>query len=131
MEVVIWRKTLAQSPTPDFTVSDEDKLSIAAHVVPAMMQTFRAMSSDRVATADDLIDTLSLCIASLLENDTHITTPKHTKDAMRSIETFVRRWARRLRDERPSTDGPSFLMRSIEQYRAELAEIEAQAGGQS
>jgi len=36
-----------------------------------------------------------------------------------------------LRDERPSADAPSFLMRSIEQYQAELAEIEAQAAGQS
>ncbi|UYY79558.1 hypothetical protein [Sphingomonas sp. R1] len=122
---------MAATPTPDFTVSDENKKEVAAHIVPAMMQTFRAMSSDRVATADDLIDTLSLCIASLLENDTHITTPKHTKDAMQSIETFVRRWARRLRDERPSPDAPSFLMRSIEQYRAELAEIEAQGDSQA
>lgn len=118
---------MAATPIPDFTVSDENKKAIAAHVVPAMMQTFQAMSSDRVATADDLIDTLSLCIASLLENDTHITTPEDTTAAMQSIETFVNRWARRLRDARSSPDAPSFLAQSIEKYRAELAEIEAQA----
>ncbi len=119
---------MAASPTPDFAASEADKLSIASHVVPAIMQTFRTMSSDQVATADDVIDVLSLCIATMLENDTSITTPEDTQAAMQSIETFVNRWARRLRDGRSSPDGPSFLTRSIEKYRAELAELEAQAG---
>ncbi|MET3712655.1 hypothetical protein ABIC65_003373 [Sphingomonas trueperi] len=122
---------MAASPTPDFTVSDADKLSIAGHVVPGIMESFRAMSSEGVVTADDVIDVLSLCIATMLENDTHITTPKHTRDAMKTVETFVTRWARRLRDDRTTADAPSFLARSTERYRAELAEIEAQAGGQS
>ncbi|WP_066721979.1 hypothetical protein [Sphingomonas pituitosa] len=122
---------MAASPTPDFTVSDADKLAIASHVVPAIMESFRAMSAEGVVTADDVIDTLSLGIATMLENDTHIRTPEDTEAAMQSVETFVNRWARRLRDGRSSPDGPSFLAKSIDKYRAELAEIEAQAADQS
>ncbi len=121
---------MAASPTPDFTVADEDKLPIAAHIVPAIMQTLASMSDDNVATADDVLDVLAICIASIMENDTHITTPKHTRQALETIDTFIKRWARRLRDERPAPDAPSFLETAIAEYRDQIAKLEKDGKGQ-
>lgn len=120
---------MAASPTPDFTVDDDAKKAIAAHMVPGVMQALRDVSVDQVATADDILDVLAFCIAAVLENDTHITTPKHTKQAMETIETFVKRRARQLRDDRQSLDAPSFLARAVDQYRKDQAAFEQQLYG--
>ena len=116
---------MAQCPSPKFNLSDPEKMGACASILPLVMDTLQSYHPDVELSADDIVDFHALCIASILENDTHIATPRDTRLAIETVSTFVKRWARSLRDQRPGEDAPSFLAYLLEQDREERLQAAA------
>jgi hypothetical protein len=100
---------MAQSPSPKFKLSDPEKMGACASILPIVMDTLQSYHRDVELSADDIVDFHALCIAALLENDTDITTPRDTRMAIETVSSYVKRWARSLRDQRRGENAPSFL----------------------
>ena len=108
-----------QSPSPKFNRSDPEKMGACASILPLVMDTLQSYHPDAELSADDIVDFHALCIAALLENDTHIVTLRDTRMATETVSTYVKRWTKSLRDQRPSDDAPSFFAYLLEQDREE------------
>lgn len=81
------------------------------------MHYLNQLTPDHSVRADYILDTLALCIAAVLEHDTHITAPKHTRMALDTVDVLVKRWARSLRENRAAPD-VSFLSAILQRWYA-------------
>ena len=116
---------MAESRHPDLQVSAEQKIEIASSLLPTLMHYLTQLTPDGEVRADDILETLALCIAAILENDTHIVTPKHTRMALDSVEVMVKHWAKTLHDHRAAPD-VSFLSAILHRWNAEMAAATAE-----
>lgn len=124
---------MAESRYPDLQVSAEQKIEIASSLLPTLMHYLTQLTPDGEVRADDILETLALCIAAILEHDTHITTPKHTRMALETVDVMVKHWAKELRDHRAAPD-VSFLSAVLRRWYAqpasdEIAEDQQSRGG--
>ncbi|KTF69772.1 hypothetical protein ACNFJ7_02340 [Sphingomonas sp. HT-1] len=115
---------MAESRHPDLQVSAEEKIEIASSLLPTLMHYLTQLTPDRQVRADDVLDSLALCVAAILENDTNIVTPKHTRMALDTVDVLVKRWAKDLRDHRAAPD-VSFLSAILHRWNSQ-AEPEGQ-----
>lgn len=113
---------MSEIPTPEFNAKDHEKMGACLAIMPLVFDTLQSYNPGKEISADDIIDFHALCIAAILENDTHITTPKQTKDALLTVTTFVKRWVRTLRGLR-DPDGASFLKSLIDWDRKERGPV--------
>lgn len=109
---------MAESRHPDLQVSAEQKIEIASSLLPTLMHYLTQLTPDGEVRADDILETLALCIAAILEHDTHIVTPKHTRMALETVEVMVKHWAKTLRDHRAAPD-VSFLSAILHRWNAQ------------
>ena len=63
-------------PADIMKVDDQAKIDLFQEIMPTMMQYLAANSPDETLIADDIIDFFALSIASVIQNDTKLTTPR-------------------------------------------------------
>ncbi|MDO7841723.1 hypothetical protein [Sphingomonas immobilis] len=91
-----------------FKVDDAAKFQLVQQVMPQLFDALASVSSDGDVCADDVIDFLSLCTATLLDNDTHLTTPRHLRLGAQTVAKHVERRTKELRAAQEGT-GQSLL----------------------
>lgn len=96
-----------RGPTPDFRVSDETKMGLVSSIVPLLMTGLN--SDGEGSTGDDVVDTIALMAAVMIEADTWLTTPGHFREAAEAFATHVRRRTNQLVAEREVRRGVSML----------------------
>lgn len=110
---------MAEGPKPVFNLLDAEKMGACASLMPLVMDTLQSYHRDKELSGDDLIDFYALCIASVLDNDTHIANGAQMQLGMVTVMEHLQRWTLSLRNQRPDADAPSFLAYLLQQDRAE------------
>ena len=64
-------------------VDDQAKIDLFQEIMPIVMQYLAANSADDALIADDIIDFFALSIASVIQNDTNLTTRSCNAEASR------------------------------------------------
>jgi len=63
-------------PPDILKIDDQVKIDPVQEIMPIVMQHLAANSPDEALIADDIIDFFALSIASVIQNDTNLTTPQ-------------------------------------------------------
>jgi hypothetical protein len=92
-------------------VSDQDKVTLYQEVMPSVMQYLAEHSGGHELSGDDLIDFLAMAIASVLDNDTYLTTPQDLRKGAEAAAKHIARWTRVLREHR--VQGMSLLAATV------------------
>jgi len=71
-------------------VHDQAKIDLFQEIMPIVMQYLAANSADDALIADDIIDFFALSIASVIQNDTNLTTRSCNAKALRRQASISR-----------------------------------------
>ena len=78
-------------------VDDQAKIDLFQEILPIVMQYLATNSADGNLEADDIIDFFALGIASVLENDTNLSTPSQLRKGGEAAAKHITHWVRLLR----------------------------------
>ena len=96
-------------------VSIEDKLSVLqAHYRP-IMDELGALAVGNDVTADDVIELFAMGIAAIIDNDSHLTTPRHLRQAAESAGKLIEQRSKDFRALN-STTGVSVFRLLLSDY---------------
>ncbi|WP_156348834.1 hypothetical protein [Sphingomonas sp. Leaf230] len=93
-------------------VDDQAKIDLFQEIMPIVMQYLAANSPDRELIADDIIDFYALSIASVIENDTDLTTPQQQRKGVEAAAKHISHWVRLLKLDHEAR-GASLLAMTI------------------
>jgi hypothetical protein len=93
-------------------VEDQAKIDLFQEIMPIVMQYLAANSPDEALVADDIIDFFALSIASVIQNDTNLTTPQLQRKGIEAAGKHIAHWVRLLKLEHESR-GASLLAMTI------------------
>ncbi|MCK8458553.1 hypothetical protein [Sphingomonas faeni] len=80
------RKEDASMPADIMKVDDQAKIDLFQEIMPIVIKYLAANSADQELIADDIIDFFALSIASVIQNDTNLTTPQQQR---KGVETYL------------------------------------------
>ncbi|TCP96630.1 hypothetical protein C8J46_1085 [Sphingomonas sp. PP-F2F-A104-K0414] len=89
-------------------VDDQAKIDLFQEIMPIVMQYLAANSPDQALIADDIIDFFALSIASVIQNDTNLTTPQLQRKGVEAAGKHISHWVRLLKIDN-ETRGASLL----------------------
>jgi hypothetical protein len=72
------------------------KIDLFQEIMPIVMQYLAANSPDEALIADDIIDFFALSIASVIQNDTNLTTPQLQRKGVEAAGKHIAHWVRLL-----------------------------------
>jgi hypothetical protein len=78
-------------------VDDQAKIDLFQEIMPIVMQYLAANSPDEALVADDIIDFFALSIASVIQNDTNLTTPQLQRKGVEAAGKHIAHWVRLLK----------------------------------
>ncbi len=78
-------------------VDDQSKIDLFQEIMPIVMQYLAANSADQELIADDIIDFFALSIASVIQNDTNLTTPQLQRKGVEAAGKHISHWVRLLK----------------------------------
>jgi hypothetical protein len=78
-------------------VHDQAKIDLFQEIMPIVMQYLAANSADDALIADDIIDFFALSIASVIQNDTNLTTPQLQRKGVEAAGKHIAHWVRLLK----------------------------------
>lgn len=82
---------------PTMNVPTEYKSQMLTAMVPTVVMTLSGGAQGGEATADDIIDFFAMAIASVLDNDSYLTTPRHLRIGAETAAKHIERRAREFR----------------------------------
>lgn len=100
---------------PTMNVPTEYKSTMLTSFVPAVCHTLVAGAENGDATADDIIDFFAMAIASVLDNDSHLTSPRHLRIAAETAAKHIERRAREFRAMQTAM-GTSWFELAMQQF---------------
>ena len=83
-------------PADIMKVDDQAKIDLFQEIMPIVMQYLAANSADQELIADDIIDFFALSIASVIQNDTNLTTTLMQHQAVEAAGKHIVHWVRLL-----------------------------------
>ena len=83
-------------PADIMKVDDQAKIDLFQEIMPIVMQYLAANSPDEALIADDIIDFFALSIASVIQNDSNLTTPQLQRQGVESAGKHISHWVRLL-----------------------------------
>ena len=83
-------------PADIMKVDDQAKIDLFQEIMPIVMQYLAANSPDEALIADDIIDFFALSIASVIQNDTNLTTPQLLRKGVEAAGKHIAHWVRLL-----------------------------------
>jgi hypothetical protein len=86
-------------PADIMKVDDQAKIDLSQEIMPIVMQYLAANSPDEALVADDIIDFFALSIASVIQNDTNLTTPQLQRKGVEAAGKHIAHWVRLLKLE--------------------------------
>lgn len=110
---------MPEGTKPKINLLDAEKMGACAAIMPLVLDTLQSYQRETELSGDDVVDFFALCIASVLENDTHIANGAQMQLGVVTVMDHVQRWTLALRKQRPDADAPSFFAYLLEQDRAE------------
>jgi hypothetical protein len=87
----------ASMPADIMKVDDQAKIDLFQEIMPIVMQYLAANSADEALIADDIIDFFALSIASVIQNDTNLTTPQLQRKGVDTAGKHIAHWVRLLK----------------------------------
>jgi len=84
-------------PADIMKVDDQAKIDLFQEIMPIVMQYLAANSADQALIADDIIDFFALSIASVIQNDTNLTTPQLQRKGVEAASKHIAHWVRLLK----------------------------------
>ncbi|MGN6270882.1 MAG: hypothetical protein ACTHM0_13440 [Sphingomonas sp.] len=84
-------------PRPDIKIPLEEKLRILAALIPPAIQHMSSLVEGELS-ADDIIDLFAAAAALVVDNDSHVTTPRDFRLASETVASLVVRRAREMRE---------------------------------
>jgi hypothetical protein len=87
----------ASMPADIMKVDDQAKIDLFQEIMPIVMQYLAANSADQELIADDIIDFFALSIASVIQNDTNLTTPQLQRKGVEAAGKHIAHWVRLLK----------------------------------
>ncbi len=84
-------------PADIMKVDDQTKIDLFQEIMPIVMQYLAANSADQELIADDIIDFFALSIASVIQNDTKLTTPQLQRKGVEAAGRHISHWVRLLK----------------------------------
>ncbi|WP_167397770.1 hypothetical protein [Sphingomonas faeni] len=87
----------ASMPADIMKVDDQAKIDLYQEIMPIVMQYLAANSTDDLLIADDIIDFFALSIASVIQNDTNLTTPLLQRKGVEAAGKHIAHWVRLLK----------------------------------
>ena len=83
-------------PADIMKVDDQAKIDLFQEIMPIVMQYLAANSADQELIADDIIDFFALSIASVIQNDTNLTTTEMQHHVVEAAGKHIVHWVRLL-----------------------------------
>ncbi|WP_156348434.1 hypothetical protein [Sphingomonas sp. Leaf34] len=87
----------ASMPADIMKVDDQAKIDLFQEIMPIVMQYLAANSANQELIADDIIDFFALSIASVIQNDTNLTTPQLQRKGVEAAGKHIAHWVRLLK----------------------------------
>ena len=84
-------------PADIMKVDDQAKIDLFQEIMPIVMQYLAANSAGQALIADDIIDFFALSIASVIQNDTNLTTPQLQREGVEAAGKHIAHWVRLLK----------------------------------
>lgn len=84
-------------PADIMKVDDQAKIDLFQEIMPIVMQYLAANSANQELIADDIIDFFALSIASVIQNDTNLTTPQLQRKGVEAAGKHITHWVRLLK----------------------------------
>lgn len=84
-------------PADIMKVDDQAKIDLFQEIMPIVMQYLAANSADQALIADDIVDFFALSIASVIQNDTNLTTPQLQRKGVEAAGKHIAHWVRLLK----------------------------------
>jgi len=78
-------------------VDDQAKIDLFQEIMPIVMQYLAANSPDQALIADDIIDFYALSIASVIQNDTSLTSAQLRRKDVDAAGKHIAHWVRLLK----------------------------------
>ncbi|MDO7841755.1 hypothetical protein [Sphingomonas immobilis] len=102
------------TPLPDLTLNEQELMGTYSEFMPVVMDMLQSFHPETPITGDDLYSFFGLCVGALIDNDSHITTPRDIRLGAETSAVHAVGWAKRFREMR-GDDGPSFLAFVLEE----------------
>lgn len=99
-------------PADIMKVDDQAKIDLFQVIMPIVMQYLASSSPEDALIADDIIDFFALSIASVIQNDTNLTTPQLQQKGVESAGKHIAHWVRLLQLDQEQR-GASLLAMTI------------------
>lgn len=93
-------------------VEDQAKIDLFQEIMPVVMQYLAANSANQELIADDIVDFFALSIASVIQNDTNLTTPRLQSKGVEAVGKHIAHWVERLKLDQEQR-GASLLAMTI------------------
>lgn len=87
----------ASMPADIMKVDDQAKIDLFQEIMPIVMQYLAANSANQELIADDIIDFFALSIASVIQNDTNLTTPQLQRKGIEAAGKHISHWVQLLK----------------------------------
>ncbi|MEG3083678.1 hypothetical protein U1707_08490 [Sphingomonas sp. PB2P12] len=87
----------ASMPADIMKVDDQAKIDLFQEIMPIVLQYLAANSPDEELIADDIIDFFALSIASVIQNDTNLTTSQLQRKGVEAAGKHIAHWVRLLK----------------------------------
>ncbi len=84
-------------PADSMKVDGQTKIDLFQEIMPIVMQYLAANSADDALIADDIIEFFALSIASVIQNDTNLTTPQLQRKGVEAAGKHIAHWVRLLK----------------------------------
>lgn len=84
-------------PEDIMKVDDQAKIDLFQEIMPIVIQYLAVNSTDQALIADDIIDFFALSIASVIQNDTNLTTLQLQRKGVEAAGKRIAHWVRLLR----------------------------------
>lgn len=83
-------------PANIMKVDDQAKIDLFQEIMPIVMQYLAANSPDKALIADDIVDFFALSIASVIQNETNLTTLQLQRKGVEAEGKHIAHWVRLL-----------------------------------
>lgn len=104
------------APLPVLTLNEHELMGTYSEFMPILMDMLQSFHPETPITSDDLNSFFGLCVGALIDNDSHLTTPRDIRLSGETSAVHAIGWAKRFREMR-GADGPSFFAYVMEEDR--------------
>jgi hypothetical protein len=95
-------------PLPVLTLNEQELMGTYSEFMPIVMDMLQSFHPETPITGDDLNSFFGLCVGVLIDNDSHLTTPRDIRLGGETSAVHAIGWAKRFREMR-GDDRPSFF----------------------